>query len=151
MSILEELFGGSSGNSTDSDKEVGVVWASFERKYEVWHFGPDDEKEVTYDYEKDGVLYRFVDDEKDEGYGSSSDRSIRVENNVELVVDDSEKWRDKRKANETMYVVAKGWWDGNRMKYYKPTLIVDKDTFKAIKSEVELSNPMAGTPRPHGV
>ena len=106
---------------------------------------------MTYDYEKDGVLYRFVDDERDEGYGSSSDKSIRVENNVELVVDDSEKWRDKRKANETMYVIAKGWSDGNRMRYYKPTLVVDKDTFEAIKSEVEVSNAMSGTPRPHGV
>lgn len=99
--------------------------------------------------EKD-VLYRFIDDDTDSGSATSYQKEIG--GNYETVLFTGkidEKWREKRKEDKLMYLVAQGSWDGENLTYKKPVLVVEKHIFDKLKNQSELahSRPMNVTPR----
>lgn len=145
--VLEKLLG---SESEESEPENGIVWGRFERKYETWHFGPDDEKDVVYDGTEKGVLYRLVDDENDSRRTTSYNREIASNYEVELFAADvDEEWKEKRQENKEMYLVAEGSWDGEDVRYNGPVLVVEKPVFKQLKSKANLAHnrPMNASAR----
>lgn len=123
----------------DSEPKIGLVWAEFERKYETWHYGPEDEKDVVYDGMEKDRLYRFVDDRNDTVTATSYNRELRCNYELELITENiDEKWKEKRKQNKKMYLVAEGSWDGDNLRYSSPVLVVDKPTFDKLKDKATL-------------
>lgn len=146
--VFEKLFG-SDGSDDSDDPEEGVVWANFSRKYETWHFGPNDDKDVVYDGIEKDVLYRFVDDE-DNSRVTSYNRQLKCSYEAELFTGEiDEEWREKRREDKEMYLVAQGSWDGKNLRYNSPVLVVEKPVFDELRNEANIAyvRSMDASPR----
>jgi len=145
--VLDKLLG---SESDERSPEEGIIWARFERKYETWHFGPNDEKDVVYDGVEKEVLYRLTDDDNDSRRTTSYGREIHCNYEVELFTEDiDEEWKEKRQQNKEMYIVAEGSWDGDNLRYTSPVLVVEKPVFEELKNKVDLAHnrSMKASPR----
>lgn len=145
--VFEKLFG---SNSDEDSKQRGLVWASFKRKYETWHFGPDDDKDVVYDGIEKEVLYRFIDDENNSRRATSYGRELGCNYESVLFTEEvEEEWKEQRRDDKTMYLVAKGSWDGENLRYSSPVLVVEKPVFEKLKDQVEVAHnrSMIASPR----
>jgi hypothetical protein len=144
---MNRLFG---SECDDSSPEEGVVWARFSRKYETWHFGPNDNKNVVYDGIDKNVLYRFADDENNSRRTTSYNRRLDCNYEPELFTEDiEEEWKEQRREDKEMYLVAQGSWDGDNLRYTSPVLVVEKPVFEELKDESNLahSRSMEASPR----
>lgn len=144
--VFKKLFG---SESDKNYKKKGIVWASFNRKFEKWHFGPNDEKYVVYDGIEKDVLYKFIDNQSETRRTTSYNRELNCNYESVLFTEDiDEEWKEKRRDDKKMYLVAEGSWDTKNLRYDSPVLVVEESTFQKLKNEVELANDQSMIARP---
>ena len=145
--VVNRLFG---SESDDSSPKEGIVWARFSRKYETWHFGPNDNKNVIYDGIAEDVLYRFIDDENNSRRTTSYNRDLNCNYKPVLFTEDVEdEWKEKIQNDKEMYLVAQGSWDRDNLRYNSPVIVVEKPVFEKLKNEYNLAHnrSMEASPR----
>lgn len=154
MSLLSNIL--SRGPDEEEVRHHGLIWASFERKREVWHFGPDDQKPVTYDGIEKGALYRLVDD-PDPSKTTSFQAGITAgyeivmyEGNVDVA------WKEPIEDPEPMRAVTLGITDDkmhpNHVWYgSEPVYIVTKPEWDQLKQRFDLALKKSASVHPGGL
>lgn len=133
---IQDIF-----NTTHKKSEFSkIVWGEFKRKEQNWHFGPYDEKRVVFDGQKSKTLYRYTDTDDMKTTVKSNTDCLRLQYEIELMVDSSDcRWREPI-SEKKMYAVAIGMKSHNKVQYYRPIIILDKQEFKQLKKHYLVSN-----------
>lgn len=129
-------------SKTESNQNGEIVWARFERKFEMWDFGNNNTKHVVYDGIEKGLLYRFIDDkDKRKNVGTTSYYVMGNYEPVFFKTDNIDVYsKEPQSSNKKMFLIAEGYYDGENLEYKMPVLVVKEPVFEKLKQERELAH-----------
>lgn len=136
-------FGSTTNEETEDERTHGLIRVRVTRKTERWHFGPDDDRVVTYDGIDNDIVYRYVDGEIARTHSYNRELTARTE--TVLVTGDKEiAWREPIDSR-TMYLVTLGSADGQDLWYgdEAPILVVTEKTFKQLMETYDVATKWA--------
>lgn len=149
MGLLDTLIG-SSPDSGGTEVTEGIVWSSFERKHEVWHFGPDDTKEVVYDGIHKDAVYRYTDgleDARVTSYHRELGGGFEV---VMYLGEDDPVWKEPVEDPETLYLVSEGK-EGENLHFEGPVMVVTREVRDELSEHYDAANKRRAKNSPRGL